>query len=102
VPVPVLQLLHGAVQRANELRQELAGIVFVNGPGGFTSLRTGLAVAQTLAYAWKLPIVHAPSEAKSEILRSIAMRAKAHRLAYGRAPSITKPKVRPRPKRALR
>ncbi len=37
--------------------KNLKGIIAVSGPGPFTSLRIGVAVANTLAYALKIPAV---------------------------------------------
>lgn len=37
--------------------KKLKGIAVVSGPGGFTSVRIGVAAANALAYAWKLPVV---------------------------------------------
>jgi len=36
---------------------KLKGIIVVSGPGGFTSLRIGLSVANTLAWSLRIPIV---------------------------------------------
>lgn len=42
----------------NKLDQKkLSGIIVVVGPGGFSALRIGLAVANTLAFALDIPIV---------------------------------------------
>ncbi|MFA6918551.1 MAG: tRNA (adenosine(37)-N6)-threonylcarbamoyltransferase complex dimerization subunit type 1 TsaB [Patescibacteria group bacterium] len=35
---------------------QLKGIGVVSGPGGFTSVRIGVVVANTLGYAWKVPV----------------------------------------------
>lgn len=46
------ELLH-----ANNLQKtDLTGIVVFKGPGSFTGLRIGITVANTLAYALKIPI----------------------------------------------
>ncbi len=35
---------------------DLKGIIVVKGPGSFSSLRVGLAVANALAWSWEIPI----------------------------------------------
>lgn len=37
--------------------QQLEGVAVVTGPGGFTGIRTGLAVAKTLAQSLEIPLV---------------------------------------------
>lgn len=35
---------------------DLRGVIVVNGPGGFSALRIGVAVANAMAYALKIPV----------------------------------------------
>lgn len=81
----------------------ITAIGIVTGPGPFTALRIGVAVANALAYAHRLPIVgltsdEAPSLAK--FVATVAERVKAGKTAqailphYGREPSITPPKAK--------
>lgn len=35
----------------------LKGIIVINGPGSFTGIRVGLSVANTLAWALKIPVI---------------------------------------------
>ncbi len=37
--------------------EDLSGIIFFKGPGSFTGLRIGAAVANTLAYSLSIPVV---------------------------------------------
>ncbi len=37
--------------------RQLKGLIVITGPGPFTSIRIGVAVANTLAYALKIPVV---------------------------------------------
>ncbi|SFV20201.1 tRNA threonylcarbamoyl adenosine modification protein YeaZ [Micrococcus terreus] len=54
------EVLTPAVQQvlaeANVEARELAGLVAGVGPGPFTGLRAGLVTAQTLGFAWNLPV----------------------------------------------
>ncbi|KPK16558.1 MAG: hypothetical protein AMJ62_05000 [Myxococcales bacterium SG8_38] len=49
--------IESALSEADVSREELVGIGVVTGPGGFTSLRVGLATAKGLALGLDLPIV---------------------------------------------
>jgi Inactive homolog of metal-dependent proteases, putative molecular chaperone len=69
-------------------------IAVVNGPGGFSATRNGVAIGNALAYGWNVPIAaitkeqfdsRAPLPRKG--LASIAV-------VYGSEPNITKKKMR--------
>ncbi len=89
---------------SREAQQPLAGIAaigIVTGPGPFTALRIGVAIANALAYAHRIPIVPAekPEVASVPAFASlVAERLEAGKTAravlpsYGREPSITPPK----------
>lgn len=49
-------LLEDLLQKAHTQREDIDAIVLVKGPGSFTSLRSGIAFGNALAYALKLPI----------------------------------------------
>lgn len=59
--------------------EELTGIVVATGPGGFTSLRTSIAAAQSLAMALNIPINNLPAGTSIEA-------------NYGKEPNISQPK----------
>ncbi|HPI67172.1 MAG TPA: tRNA (adenosine(37)-N6)-threonylcarbamoyltransferase complex dimerization subunit type 1 TsaB [bacterium] len=44
---------------------KIAGIIVIKGPGGFTSLRIGLGVANALAWSLQIPIVGVESKCQS-------------------------------------
>lgn len=53
----LLGYIESALLEANVSRDALSGVGVVTGPGGFTSLRVGLATAKGLALGLDLPIV---------------------------------------------
>ena len=57
----LLPLVHDLVARAGIRVEDLGGIACGSGPGSFTGLRVGLAVAKGLALAFDLPLVLVPS-----------------------------------------
>lgn len=81
--------------------KSLKGIIVVIGPGGFTSLRLGAIIANTLGYVLKIPVVGLPNknEMSSENLIIEGMekikRQKEFNLNkvivpfYGKEPNIT-------------
>jgi len=83
----------------------IKGIGVVNDPGSFTSLRIGVVTANTLAYAWKVPVVgikltkyKTESELVKKVIKNLEKTAdKKFNLAknivlpfYGAEPNITK------------
>jgi len=46
-----------ALEDADITQDDLVGIIVVNGPGSFTSIRVGVSFANALAYALRIPIV---------------------------------------------
>jgi hypothetical protein len=81
--------------------KDLEGIVVVSGPGGFSSVRVGVILANTLSYSLNIPNVGIKvSESKTledQFLSGIKKlkKMKGFKLVkpeYGRAPNITKPK----------
>ncbi len=52
----VLPLLEEALEKKSIKLEELTGIEVVTGPGSFTGLRVGVAIANTLATVLKIPV----------------------------------------------
>ncbi len=82
-------------------RNKIDGIFVVSGPGGFTSLRIGVITADTLGYAWQVPVIPLKTGAydlKKGLPQGALLRMKKTRPDnqalpdYGRPPNITKPR----------
>ncbi len=74
--------------------EELDGLIIFRGPGSFTGLRIGATVANTLAYAYSIPIIGSlgPDWLKSGIQKLLAgQNDKIAVPEYGAEPNITKP-----------
>lgn len=76
----------------------IEGIGVVSGPGNFTGLRSGLASANALAYAWKIPVAGLKAtefKTRQELVdRLVKKLLKTKKSAivlpfYGQAPNIT-------------
>lgn len=75
--------------------QDLKGIVFYEGPGSFTALRIGAAVANTLASQLDIPIAQSSGEDWIKKGLDELRRGSTNRLVlpnYGAEPNITKPR----------
>lgn len=74
---------------------DLAGTIVYEGPGSFTSLRIGLTVANTMAYAQNIPIVGTTGDDWIKLGLSKLKTAKPGDYVmpqYGAEANITKPK----------
>jgi len=49
--------IEAILKKHNSAIKDLTGIIVYQGPGSFTSLRIGLTVANTIAYAQGIPII---------------------------------------------
>ncbi|MDP9211872.1 MAG: tRNA (adenosine(37)-N6)-threonylcarbamoyltransferase complex dimerization subunit type 1 TsaB [bacterium] len=98
------QLLSRIDELSREARQPLDGLAaigIVSGPGPFTALRIGTAVANALAYANRTPLVPAAAGETPSLTAFAALvlerlkqgkTVRAVLPTYGREPSITPPK----------
>ncbi len=79
---------------------DLKGIMVVIGPGGFTSLRVGVIIANTLAFALKIPVAgfkQTEFKNKKDLVKKGIKKLKNSKGRmvlpfYGKEPHITKPK----------
>lgn len=60
--VTVHQVIEEQLRAINKAWRDIEGIVCFEGPGSFTGLRIGVTVANTLAYALKVPLVGTSGE----------------------------------------
>lgn len=75
----LLKNIEDFLHEQNKTLQDLTEIEVATGPGGFTSLRTSIAIAQSLAFALQIPINGQPPGTSIEAL-------------YGQEPNISTPK----------
>lgn len=100
-PQKLIQSIDDTLVKNNITGPELDGIIVATGPGGFSSTRLGVTVANELSYTWEIKVagVLKPEEKSDEI----ALKEGIMKLTeikewqpvapeYGRAPNITKPK----------
>lgn len=93
----VVQMVDELLKKQKILARDFSGVVVATGPGPFSSLRAGVAVANTLSYVLKIPVAGIAGEMT---LRQLAQqgsgklkRAKVGNIVvpkYGRPPNITK------------
>lgn len=91
----ILELVVSFVLSAEKQVGPISGVFVVTGPGSFSAIRTGIAVAQTFAYVRKIPIVGAHDDIWKNHVQYIkqlklggVIKAK-----YGQPPSITRPQT---------
>lgn len=91
----LLQRIEALLAECNIALGDLEGIVVYQGPGSFTGLRIGIAVANTLAYALAIPIVGAVGEAWQRQGVTLLKNQHAPQVIipqYGQEANITAPK----------
>lgn len=58
----LLEKIEQLLERSNQTKQDIQGIIVFQGPGSFTGLRIGITVANALAYSLNIPVAGAKSE----------------------------------------
>lgn len=96
-----LNLLDKLLKKNEVELKSLKGIAVVIGPGSFTGIRLGLAVANTLAFFLKIPIIGITSDKvqkTNNLIKEVAkqfLRTKKQYFVlpfYGKKPNITRSK----------
>lgn len=97
--IDVLSEISKALKRIKATSQVIRGIGVVVGPGYFSHLRTGIAIANAWSFACNIPLIGIPTDqffcneafAKKSILQ-LNMQKKGTLLVpqYGKEPTITK------------
>jgi hypothetical protein len=95
-----LLLLVDALMRQHKIKSKhIRGIVVASGPGPFSALRTGCAVANAMSFALKIPAVGVKGDLTMRELAEQGIKMLKHAKVgtiiaphYGKPPNITKPK----------
>jgi len=94
----LLGLIDKTLKKKDIKFDQLAGIIVISGPGPFTSIRIGVTIANTLAFALKIPVADSIIENKANNLELIkigwqklkkAKIGKYCRPFYNQEPNIT-------------
>jgi len=97
----LLPAIDKLIKQSNNKLTDLKGIIVVIGPGGFSALRIGITIANTLAYTLKIPITGVKLtefntlEELLKIGENRLYKTKSSKIIapfYGKEPNITKSK----------
>jgi tRNA threonylcarbamoyl adenosine modification protein YeaZ len=88
------EFLEKFLQKHKTIPQHLSKIVVCSGPGSFTGIRVGVALAQAMGFALSIPVVAIKKAQIPKDLRKLkTIRGnQSLTLNYGQKPNITKPK----------
>jgi tRNA A37 threonylcarbamoyladenosine modification protein TsaB len=88
------KFLQKFLQRNKTQPVHLTKIIVCSGPGSFTGIRVGVALAQALGFALNIPVVAIKKDqVPQDLVRLVSFRGGKHLLLnYGHKPSITKSK----------
>jgi len=98
----LLKYVHALLSKQSVFPSQLKGVVVLSGPGQFSFLRSGIIIANTFAWALRIPVVGIyGDEFETEVefvergLKKLARTPKkitAVLPLYGKEPNITRPK----------
>ena len=97
----ILESINKILKEKKQKLTSLKGVIVVNGPGAFTSIRIALSITNILAWTLKIPAVGVSfkKNASDKILAREGVKKMSYRKIgdlvlpfYGKKPNITKPK----------
>ncbi|PIU15388.1 hypothetical protein COT20_01770 [bacterium (Candidatus Gribaldobacteria) CG08_land_8_20_14_0_20_39_15] len=97
----ILYFIDKIFKKEKRKSTDLRGIIVINGPGAFTSIRIALSITNILAWTLKIPAVGVSfkKNASDKILAREGVKKISYRKIgdlvlpfYGKKPNITKPK----------
>jgi len=88
------ELLQKFLRQNKTSPKDLIKIVVCSGPGSFTGIRVGVALAQALGFALNIPVIAIKkNQIPKDLVKLATLRGgKTILLNYGQKPNITKPK----------
>ncbi len=74
--------------------KQIAKVIVCNGPGSFTGIRVGVAMAQAFGFALNIPVIAIPKPKIPEDIQMLAALKLPEKfmITYGQKPNITKAK----------
>lgn len=90
----LLKMIDSLLKRNRIKLNNLKVVAVVSGPGGFSSLRRGIATANALAWSLRVPVIKVKTEQDlSQIKIPAIFKFKPISPKYGAEPNITVPKI---------
>lgn len=88
------EFLEKFLKHQNVKPKDLTKVVVCSGPGSFTGIRVGVALAQALGFALNIPVVAIPKSKVPKDIRKLGSIKSGKTLVmnYGQKPNITKAK----------
>ncbi|QQS22939.1 hypothetical protein IPM19_04995 [bacterium] len=89
-----LELLEKFLKNHKVGLKKIEKIIVCSGPGSFTGIRVGVAMAKALSFALQVPLTAIPKDKLPEEMENLPNVKLPKKLIinYGRKPNITKPK----------
>ena len=87
-------LLEKFLKKSKVKFSQLEKVIVCSGPGSFTGIRVGIALAQAIGFAQKIPVIAIKkTSVPKDLLKLKSLKGSKHlTLHYGQKPNITKSK----------